>query len=96
MGKHSWEYQEEGASLEVVMTEWIDQTFCVTSPFPTGAPEETKVLLSEMDLTISVGVIGDKPDYVVVSPRTRKEANQLSMVFRKASKRLEEIGKGMV
>lgn len=40
----------------------------------------------------------DKPELsaaILLIPKTRDEANRLSVAFRMASKRLEEIGKGL-
>lgn len=81
------------------MTEWIDQTFTVwLESLKRGrdARGELHVGINDDAVTVETWDGEECDRFVLLQPKTRKEANQLSMIFRKASRRFEEIGKGLV
>lgn len=65
------------------MVAWIRQTFEVGN---------VRVVLDVGDVRVEDATVLEGVSLV---PRTRSEANQMSMMFRKASVRLGEIAKGL-
>ncbi len=74
------------------MAEWINQTFefgCVGLDVPHTFVELTRdsVQIWRED--------GNTSSWIDLQPDTREAANQLSIIFKKAARRFEEIGKAM-
>jgi hypothetical protein len=67
--------------------EWITQTFQLEGS------GDYKFILGPEAVVISGNLGG--PTKMVLYPTSRHEANQISMMLRKASRRMEEIGKGL-
>jgi hypothetical protein len=68
--------------------QWIDQTF--------HAPSHEFFLGDEhVAITADLSAQGPGPCTVWLMPRTRMEANQLAILLKKASRRLESLGHGL-
>jgi len=76
-------------------TEWIQQTFFIgfADVGPNLPRQILQISLNPNNVLFETGSSGSETLHFSLHPQTRKEANQLSMALRKASRRLEEIGK---
>lgn len=82
-----------------ITKDWISQTFSIrlhSLDYQSGEWPELKIGLHLDYVTIESGEGEDVDHWLELTPTTRKEANQLSMIFRKVSRRFDEIGKGLV
>ena len=77
---------------------WIPQTFRVqvTNASDICVTDAIEITLRDGGVEVTRAPLGaGVTDSMLLEPINQKEAYQLSMAFRKASRRFEEIGKGM-
>jgi len=81
------------------MAEWIDQIFEISldfGPREKRQREAVRIGLLQYAITLEVGAsIPEETTWIPLEPETQEEARQLAMIFRKAARRFEEIGKGL-
>jgi hypothetical protein len=75
---------------------WIDQTFSIDAFIPGGKDYKVPSFFHLLENQVILAQEEGEGECISFEPRSRKEAFQLSMIFRKASRRFEEIGKGMI
>ena len=77
---------------------WVDQSLSMMVENPLSK-DDRRFLVNldgqEVSMRWIYGPNTKEMDVIVLHPRTRSEANQLSMILRRASRRLEEIAKGL-
>ena len=86
----------DGPSVEVEMTDWVNETFNMPLLRNIRDGENgLRVGLGNHNVWIAWGNAYEEGSLINFRPLTKKEANQLSMVFRKVSKRLEMMAQGL-
>lgn len=76
------------------MAEWINQTFEFGCVGP-GVPHTFVELTGDSVQIWRKDEDGNPSSWIDLQPDTREAANQLSIIFKKAARRFEEIGKEM-